>query len=338
MEMVYLINGNESGGGGGSGGGGTPTGYRLVKAVVTDGAVGLQDKCVTRVELNTSDPVRINFPPKTEGVARDFLVRVLITSADVPEVMFAAPSGEEISFEQELGETFACRTGINIFAFTETDEGCFVANRKLVDIARTVSFDANGGSLDEPTRTYVLGSTYGAFPATSRRGYNHLGWYTEAGVRVYTNTKVYADVSRLVAHWDVYVDKFAPEILDSGEALFTTDGNTGWMLEDDSMRGKIARSGVIRDSQRSSLYAEAEGAGRIQFAWRVSSEATYDKAIFLVDGVQKATISGEKDWSVFSVSVAGDGRHEFEWRYVKDSGESDGSDCVWLDCVRWEAS
>ena len=69
MEMVYLINGGESGGGGGSGGGAT-AGYPIVKAVVTDGAVGLQDRSVTRVELKTSNPVRINFPPKTEGVVR----------------------------------------------------------------------------------------------------------------------------------------------------------------------------------------------------------------------------------------------------------------------------
>ena len=52
MELVYLVNGNESGGGGGSGGD-TPAGYKLVKAVVTDGAVGLQDRCVTRVELKS---------------------------------------------------------------------------------------------------------------------------------------------------------------------------------------------------------------------------------------------------------------------------------------------
>lgn len=57
MEMVYLLNGNTSGGG--SGGGGGTTGYPLVKAVVQDGAVGLQDRSVTRIELKTPDAVRI---------------------------------------------------------------------------------------------------------------------------------------------------------------------------------------------------------------------------------------------------------------------------------------
>ena len=79
MEMVYLVNGGESGGGG-SGGGGGSSGYPLVKAVVTDGAVGLQDRSVTRVELKTSDAVRINFPPKTECVARNFILRLVITA------------------------------------------------------------------------------------------------------------------------------------------------------------------------------------------------------------------------------------------------------------------
>ena len=79
MELVYLVNGNESGEGGG---GGSSGGYPFVKAVVQDGVVGIQDRTVTRVELKTSDAVRINFPPKTEGIARDFLLRLVITADD----------------------------------------------------------------------------------------------------------------------------------------------------------------------------------------------------------------------------------------------------------------
>ena len=72
MELVYLVNGNGSGGGSGGGGGdgSRSAGYPLVKAVVTDGAVGLQDRSVTRVELKTPDPVRINFPPRTASRSR----------------------------------------------------------------------------------------------------------------------------------------------------------------------------------------------------------------------------------------------------------------------------
>ena len=119
MELVYLVNGNGSGGGGSGGGGGDGSrsaGYPLVKAVVTDGAVGLQDRSVTRVELKTPDPVRINFPPRTAGVARDFLLRLVITADSVPEVTFAVPTGETFSFEERDDGTFACVTGVNVFA------------------------------------------------------------------------------------------------------------------------------------------------------------------------------------------------------------------------------
>ncbi|MBR4257725.1 MAG: hypothetical protein IKQ17_01700, partial [Kiritimatiellae bacterium] len=107
--MVYIVNGNEAGGGGGGsgGGGGASAGYPLVKAVVTDGAVGLQDRSVTRVELKTADAVRVNFPPKNEGVARDFILRLVITADSIPEVMFAVPTGETFSFEEGDEETFA---------------------------------------------------------------------------------------------------------------------------------------------------------------------------------------------------------------------------------------
>ena len=134
MEMVYIVNGSESGGGGGSGGGGASAGYPIVKAVVTDGAVGLQDRSVTRVELKTSDPVRINVPPKTEGVARDFILRLVITADSIPEVTFAVPTGETFSFEEGREESFTCLVGVNIFAFTETEEGLFVLSTYGCDV------------------------------------------------------------------------------------------------------------------------------------------------------------------------------------------------------------
>ena len=183
MELVYLVNGNGSGGGSG-GGGGRSAGYPLVKAVVTDGAVGLQDRSVTRVELKTPDPVRINFPPRTAGVARDFLLRLVITADSVPELTFAVPAGETFSFEESDDNTFSCAVGVNVFAFTETDDGLFVVNRKVVSIAQTVVFDANGGTVETPAKDYILGAKYGSLPVPARTGYTFLRWVTEDGVEV----------------------------------------------------------------------------------------------------------------------------------------------------------
>ena len=253
MEMVYLINGGESGGGGGSGGGGAAAGYPLVKAVVTDGAVGLQDRSVTRVELKTSDPVRINFPPKVDGVARDFLLRLVITADTVPEVTFAVPTGETFSFEEGNEESFSCLVGVNIFAFTETDDGLFVVNRKLVSIAQEVSFDANGGEMDQPKVDFILGAKYGSLPVPARTGYTFIHWTTEGGVVVDATDTVKTSVTRLVAAWETYVDKYAPAISLVEGLIFLSDGDRQWTLDSDAARGDVAMSGVIGDSQRSSL-------------------------------------------------------------------------------------
>ena len=338
MEMVYLINGGESGGGGGSGGGGAAAGYPLVKAVVTDGAVGLQDRSVTRVELKTSDPVRINFPPKVDGVARDFLLRLVITADTVPEVTFAVPTGETFSFEEGEDEAFSCVVGVNVFAFTETDDGLFVVNRKLVSIAQEVSFDANGGEMDQPKVDFILGAKYGSLPVPARTGYTFIHWTTEGGVVVDATDTVKTSVTRLVAAWETYVDKYAPAISLVEGLVFLSDGDRQWTLDSDAARGDVARSGVIGDSQRSSLRATVDGAGTLSFWLKASSENGYDRGIVFVDGVQKVSVSGEQQWQKYNIVVSGAGSHAVEWRYQKDSSVSRGSDCLWLDDVAWEAS
>ena len=337
MEMVYLINGGESGGGGGSGGGGATAGYPIVKAVVTDGAVGLQDRSVTRIELKTADAVRINFPPKTEGVARDFLLRLVITSDTVPEVTFAVPTGETFSFEEGDEESFSCLVGVNIFAFTETDDGLFVVNRKLVSIAQEVTFDANGGTVDEPKKDYILGVKYGSLPVPVRRGYTFVSWETEDGIEVKQTDTAKTSVMRLVARWEDYVDVFAPAICPGGGVMFTTDGDAKWtVVEVDGVA--CARSGAIGDSKATSLILQMSGAGSLTFRYKISFELSYDKLTIFKDRGQAITTSGEQEWREYTFSFTGDGEHTAEFRYAKDSSVSKGSDCVWVADVRWEAS
>lgn len=339
MELVYLVNGSGSGGGGsGCGDGSRTSGYPLVKAVVTDGAVGLQDRSVTRVELKNSDPVRINFPPRVEGVARDFLLRLVITADSVPEVTFAVPAGETFSFEESDDNTFSCAVGVNVFAFTETDDGLFVVNRKVVSIAQTVFFDANGGTVETPAKDYILGAKYGSLPVPARTGYTFLRWVTEDGVEVEATDTAKTSVTRLVAEWETYIDKYAPAIGPDSGLVFTTDGDAQWTLDADSERGEVARSGAVGDNQRSSLRTSFAGEGTLSFWWRTSSEQGYDKAIILVDGVQRLAFSGEQPWSEHHISVRGVGPHEAEWRYQKDGSVTRGSDCFWLDDVSWEES
>ena len=77
-------------------------------------------------------------------------------------------------------------------------------------------------------------------------------------------------------------------------------------------------------------------AGTLSFAWKVSSETNYDRGFLFVDGAQKQVVSGEQPWTQVSIAVPDGGAHLVEWRYMKDGSVSRGSDCLWLDEVRWE--
>jgi hypothetical protein len=125
--------------------------------------------------------------------------------------------------------------------------------------------------------------------------------------------------------------------LDCNELTFTTGGDANW-YEQTSVKkvGESAmRSGSITDSQETWLQTTVTGAGMVEFWWKVSSESGYDLLEVLVDGDENARISGTDDWARKSVVVVGEGEHAVKWIYSKDSSESDGTDCGWLDAVSW---
>lgn len=71
-------------------------------------------------------------------------------------------------------------------------------------ITSTVSFNANGGTVEPSSKTVDSNGTYGELPVPVRTGYDFLGWYTDAaeGIKV-TSETVYNSVedSTLYAHW-----------------------------------------------------------------------------------------------------------------------------------------
>ena len=145
MDVLYIPQLDDGEGGGSDG---TAGRYRLLKRVPEDGTVNLTERAVTRVELAANDPLRLVVPPLVKGAVRDFFVRLVITADEIPEVTFApvvgpsgdltgggySPAGETISFEDVDEDVFKCEVGVNVYAFTETDQGIFIVNRKQVDI------------------------------------------------------------------------------------------------------------------------------------------------------------------------------------------------------------
>ena len=125
--------------------------------------------------------------------------------------------------------------------------------------------------------------------------------------------------------------------LDCTELSFTTGGAANWVEQttDKKVGTSAMRSGAISDSTNTWLQATVTGSGMVSFWWKVSSESGWDVLTVSVDDAEKAEISGDHGWAQKSIAVRGEGEHAVKWVYSKDSGDSDGADCGWLDGVSW---
>ncbi len=99
------------------------------------------------------------------------------------------------------------------------------------------------------------------------------------------------------------------------------------------------RSASIGNSQSTSMIITLNVVtdSEITFAYKVSSENSYDWLKFFVDGNEKGSWSGEKGWAEVTYPVSA-GVHTFKWTYNKDVSSSSGSDCAWIDCINFPPS
>jgi len=113
-------------------------------------------------------------------------------------------------------------------------------------------------------------------------------------------------------------------------------GNIAWtVVDNDGYDGShAAKSGITPNNGNSSmsLVHTAETTGYIGFAYKVSSETNYDKLNFYVDGVRKASWSGQVPWT-YTQFMVNAGTHTYKWEYAKDMSTIGGSDCAWVDYI-----
>ena len=98
--------------------------------------------------------------------------------------------------------------GYNISHSTEVIDNITYKTAYL-EILRTVTFNANGGTVSETERLVEDGTKIGTLPLPTRTGYAFEGWYTsaEGGTEVTADTIITQDM-HVYAHWgDVYVAK-----------------------------------------------------------------------------------------------------------------------------------
>lgn len=87
------------------------------------------------------------------------------------------------------------------------EDGCRIAvqDTTLAEAAVvTVTFNPNGGAVEQTARTYADGSVFGTLPVPTRTGGTFLGWFTAAmgGTEVTAGSRVSGSAT-LYAHWDI---------------------------------------------------------------------------------------------------------------------------------------
>ena len=121
------------------------------------------------------------------------------------------------------------------------------------------------------------------------------------------------------------------------ELLWFSGGAENWQL--DNTEAAIV-SGNITDDQESSVMLTFNGSGSLSFDWAVSSEENtdtpdepYDALYLIVDGEQRAFISGEVDYTTVTIDDLAAGDHQIVWLYQKDELTSAGKDKGYLKNV-----
>lgn len=171
--------------------------------------------------------------------------------------------------------------------------------------------------------------------------------------RLFSNPNI--QIVRYSLKYHDLIKDVIPEGVEIDNHIFLTDTSNGWHKDFIVSHGDDAswRSGNISSNDNSSIEIWVNGAGRISFWWKSSSEEyageIFDYAYLSVDGVPQGrvffdegsarnvsegiVIGGLVDWTNIVLDVNGEGAHTIRWTYCKDDVDevNVGEDCVWLD-------
>ena len=123
-----------------------------------------------------------------------------------------ATETKEHLFGEEVAIDYIIKSGYSFTSITgDYNDSTFIMPDKEVTITintapnkYTVSFDTNGGTINNRTKEVTYNETYGELESPRRTGYSFDGWYTELnyGTKITSDTKVeITNNQTLYAHW-----------------------------------------------------------------------------------------------------------------------------------------
>ena len=155
------------------------------------------------------------------------------------------------------------------YSVTKADEDIEVQKYKTMYLAisNTVIFDANGGTVSEPTRNVESGHKIGTLPIPTRTNYVFEGWFTEdeGGTKINEDTVITNDV-RYYAHWgDIYFAQIGETkyetIHEAVEAVPNNTQTTIKILKDVTLTQRISvanKKNIVFDIQNCELRSSAD--------------------------------------------------------------------------------
>jgi len=142
-----------------------------------------------------------------------------------------------------------------------------------------------------------------------------------------------------------YVTSAPPRLqqaLDTCDVAWSSAGSlysNGWFAQTNVTHDGnwAAQSGAIWHNQTNWLQATVSGVTNVSFWWKVSSQTDGDFLQFYTNGVLARQISGEVNWQSNDFKLPAQ-TNLLEWRFVRDAGITEGSNCGWLDQVTFNAA
>ena len=131
--------------------------------------------------------------------------------------------------------------------------------------------------------------------------------------------------------------KFDESSLPSG---LSTTSSYPWSIDANAHNaGPCAKSGnggVNSSTSDMVLNVNLVADATLTFSAKISSEASYDKGYFTIDGVAQSNlngISGAGQWIEYNYNLSA-GDHTLRWYYYKDSSTAGNDDCFYVDDIK----
>ena len=222
-------------------------------------------------------------------------------------------------------------------------QSIFAATRNEI---HTVTFDANGGSVDEATRMTANGEAIGNLPVPVNGDMKFEGWYH--GLELVDETyPIYGDMT-LRAKWKKEIKRQpTPEdpsfvVSDADHAIYQwykisgnnqdidlakcSAGAYPWTLQDNGSF-RSGNAGIGGSSSTAEKTVAVKAGARLTLDYTVSSEKDYDYFDITWNGTTLLSASGSKS-GTFEHVFTSDATGTLKFLYSKDSSGNSGSDCV----------